>query len=110
PDNWQSIIATLRQQAPEKTIIVEADTVDEAKQALLGMPDIVQLDKFSPDDIVALKAYAQRFSPHCRLSLAGGVTLATIDKFAQTGISLLVTSAPYYAPPADIKVRLGPSD
>ena len=110
PDNWQIIIATLRQQAPEKAIIVEADTVDEAKQALLGMPDIVQLDKFSPDDIVALKAYAQRFSPHCRLSLSGGITLATIDKFAQTGISMLVTSAPYYAPPADIKVRLVPSD
>lgn len=114
PNNWQSMITTLRQQAPEKSIIVEADTPEDAKAVLLGqsngLPDILQLDKFSPQEIVEIKAFGQKQAPNCRLSLAGGINLNTISEFAQTGVPLLVTSAPYYAPPADIKVRLTPTN
>ncbi|HHL2712878.1 TPA: ModD protein [Yersinia enterocolitica] len=110
PNDWQGMIARLRQQAPEKTIIVEADTVDEARLAIRAQPDIVQLDKFAPPDIVALKTFAQAVAPDCRLSAAGGINLKTIDEYARTGVSLYVTSAPYHASPADIKVTLIPTD
>lgn len=109
-DDWQGMVAMLRQQAPEKAIIVEADTVEEAKLAILAQPDIVQLDKFAPPDVIALKTFAATAAPGCRLSVAGGVNLKTIDKYAQTGVSLFVTSAPYHAPPADIKVVLIPTE
>lgn len=110
PDDWQGMIDTLRQQAPEKTIIVEADTIDEARLAVQARPDIVQLDKFSPPDIAALKIFAAAAAPGCRLSAAGGINLETVDEYARTGVALLVTSAPYHAPPADIKVTLIPTD
>ncbi len=110
PDDWQGMVTTLRRQAPEKTIIVEADTVAEARLAIQAQPDIVQLDKFSPPDIVALKTFVKTVAPGCRLSVAGGINLKTIDEYARTGIDLLVTSAPYHAPPADIKVKLTPLD
>jgi molybdenum transport protein len=110
PTDWQDLVATLRQRAPEKAIIVEADTLDEAIAALLAQPDIVQLDKFTLPDVVTLQSFAAEFAPGCRLSLAGGINLNTVEEYAQTGVALLVTSAPYHAPPADIKVKLIPTE
>lgn len=108
PDNWSAAIAALRRDAPEKNIIVEADNPDEAYQALKGCPDVLQLDKFHPDEIRRLIKDAAVLAPHCTLSAAGGLNAETIGDYANTGLKLFVTSAPYYAPPADIKVRLYP--
>lgn len=108
PDNWQQQITQLRRAAPEKQIIVEADNRDEAQQALIAQPDILQLDKFSPEQIAQLQQYAAHVAPRCQLSVAGGITQQNIADYAKTGISLIVTSAPYYAKPTDIKVRLRP--
>ncbi|MCT8250276.1 ModD protein [Proteus vulgaris] len=108
PDNWAQHVKQLRQAAPEKCIVVEADDIGQAREALKAQPDILQLDKFSIEDISLLQQEAPQIAPHCHLSVAGGINLNTIENYAQTGITLMVTSAPYYAPPADIKVRLHP--
>ncbi|HEJ9628175.1 TPA: ModD protein [Proteus mirabilis] len=108
PDNWAQHVKQLRQAAPEKCIVVEADDIEQAREALKAQPDILQLDKFSIEDISQLQQEAPQIAPHCHLSVAGGINLNTIEKYAQTGITLMVTSAPYYAPPTDIKVRLYP--
>lgn len=110
PNNWAQHVKQLRQAAPEKCIVVEADDIEQAREALKAQPDILQLDKFSIEDIAQLQQEMPHIAPHCHLSLAGGINLNTIEKYAQTGINLLVTSAPYYAPPTDIKVRLYPKD
>ncbi|WP_193015550.1 ModD protein [Proteus sp. FME41] len=108
PNNWAQHVKQLRQAAPEKCIVVEADDIEQAREALKAQPDILQLDKFSVEDIAQLQREAPHIAPHCHLSVAGGINLNTIEKYAQTGISLMVTSSPYYAPPTDIKVRLYP--
>ncbi|MEQ5226717.1 ModD protein [Proteus cibi] len=110
PDNWTQHIKQLRQAAPEKCIVVEADDIEQAREALKAQPDILQLDKFSIEEITQLQQEAPEIAPHCHLSIAGGINLNTIENYAQTGITLMVTSAPYYAPPTDIKVRLYPKD
>lgn len=110
PDNWAQHVKQLRQAAPEKCIVVEADDIEQAREALKAQPDILQLDKFSVEDIAQLQQEAPQIAPHCHLSVAGGINLNTIEKYAQTGVTLMVTSAPYYAPPTDIKVRLYPKD
>ena len=38
------------------------------------------------------------------LSVAGGVNKNNVSDYAKLGIRLFITSAPYYAPPEDIKV------
>ncbi|EKS7793078.1 ModD protein [Edwardsiella piscicida] len=108
PDDWRGMVARLRRQAPEKPLIVEADTPQEAAAALAAQPDILQLDKFTPAQIAQIQTQAATLAPRCRLSLAGGINLNSIETIAQTGIGLLITSAPYHAAPADIKVRLMP--
>ncbi|MDN0006947.1 ModD protein [Providencia stuartii] len=106
PDDWHSHIHTLREAAPEKQIIVEADNRQQATLAIEAGADIVQLDKFSPAQIRQLHQQIQTQNHLCRLSAAGGINLQTIEAYAQTGITLFVTSAPYYAPPRDIKVNI----
>lgn len=105
-EDWSGMIAALRRNAPEKTLVVEANTLQDAERALQAAPDILQLDKFAIEAISPLQALAAQIAPSCRLALAGGITLESIEAYAHTGVSLLITSAPYYAPPADIKTQL----
>lgn len=51
PFDWQQHIAQLRHSAPEKKVIVEADSMSETELAIKAKPDIIQLDKFSPQQI-----------------------------------------------------------
>lgn len=106
PNDWLNHVQTLRQAAPEKMIIVEADDVEQATLAIKAQADIVQLDKLPIEQIQQLQALAKQQDQPCRLSIAGGINLKTIEAFAQTGVPLLVTSAPYYAAPRDIKVKI----
>ncbi|WP_218965134.1 hypothetical protein [Snodgrassella alvi] len=102
------MMARLRQAVPEKKVIVEADNVEEALAALKAQADIVQLDKFTPEEFVWVLAQRQMLEPKSLLSAAGGITLLNVADYARAGAELLVTSAPYYAPPTDIKVWLEP--
>ena len=43
------------------------------------------------------------------LAPAGGVTAANAVDYARAGADFLVSSAPYFAPPADVKVVIGPA-
>jgi molybdenum transport protein len=102
-ESWKRIVDKLRTEAPEKKIIVEAETMDEVKAVLPSRPDIIQLDKFSP---AGVREAADLAKGCCLISVAGGVTGDNAAEYAEAGAGLLVTSAPYYAKPADVKVML----
>ncbi|WP_239428434.1 ModD protein [Snodgrassella communis] len=108
PDNWEAMVTRLRRAAPEKKVIVEADNVDEALAALNAQADIVQLDKFTPEQFAWVLRQRQVLAPNSLLSAAGGITLLNVADYVRAGAELLVTSAPYYAQPTDIKVWLEP--
>lgn len=106
--DWFAMINRLRQAAPEKKIVVEVETSDEAMSALVAEPDVLQLEKFTPEQAEDIADRALQVAPDCKLALAGGITLTTLERYLECGITLFITSAPYYARPADIKVRLMP--
>ncbi|EKT53125.1 ModD protein [Providencia sneebia] len=106
PNDWQSHIQQLRTAAPEKQIIVEADNIEQTYLALAAKADIIQLDKFTPQQVHQLQQEIDKHQYSCRLSVAGGINLQTIAEYAKTGVTIFVTSAPYYAPPRDIKVHI----
>ncbi|MCO6506003.1 MAG: ModD protein [Snodgrassella sp.] len=108
PDNWEAMVTRLRRAAPEKKVIVEADNVEEALAALNAQADIVQLDKFTPEQFAWVLRQRQVLAPNSLLSAAGGITLLNVADYVRAGAELLVTSAPYYAQPTDIKVWLEP--
>jgi molybdenum transport protein len=105
-EDWSKIVAALRREAPEKKIVVEADNRDEAMLALAAEPDILQLDKFSPRELAPLAEAAARRGSRCIISAAGGVNKDNAAEYAAAGAGLIVSSAPYYAKPADVKVVL----
>lgn len=109
PFNWTAHVRALRDQAPEKKIVVEADTPEEAIEAMQAEPDIIQLDKFTPEQIASCLNMAQKGSYRGTLIAAGGINLNNVQAYAATGVPVLVTSSPYYAKPADIGVKLTPS-
>ena len=103
PDNWTAIVERLRREAPENKITLEADNFSQFEQMLDAEPDIIQLDKWSLDDVkraLSLVVSGKKIT----LSVAGGVNKNNIADYAKLGIHLFITSAPYYAPPEDIKV------
>lgn len=108
PFDWPTHIATIRRAAPEKLLVVEADTPEEAALAMLAEPDIVQLDKFTPDQVVDCLTQARNQRLRCRFSVCGGIGAHNAAQYAATGVSLLVSSAPYHALPADVQVMMSP--
>ncbi|WP_299012907.1 ModD protein [uncultured Photobacterium sp.] len=108
PDNFEAQISRLRQQAPENKITVEADTLDQVEEILKGEPDIIQLDKFSVDEVSEALALVTDSRKSTILSVAGGINRNNAAEYAKTGVNLFITSAPYYAAPEDIKVIITP--
>ena len=101
-------IEALRRRQPEKRVVVEVGTLDDALAMARAGADVLQLERFAPAQLQALRAALSTLDLHPLLAPAGGVTLANAVDYARAGADFLVSSAPYFAAPADIRVRLGP--
>lgn len=107
PNDFSAMVATLKRNAPENKITVEADSLEEEVPAILAaQPDIIQLDKFSLEEVKQVIEWAQQAQSPCQISVAGGVNKQNVAEYAALGINLFITSAPYYAMPEDIKVLI----
>jgi molybdenum transport protein len=102
-------IASLRHACPERTVVVEVRSIEEALAAARHGADVLQLEKFTTDQVAAVAA---RLPPHATacLAAAGGIGAANARDYARAGARVLVTSAPYTAPPADVAVTLSRAD
>lgn len=93
---------------PEKKIVMEANNFDEALEfARLGA-DILQLEKFPLSKLSDAVQILRTDYPHLTLIATGGISAKNIAEYAGTGVDMIVTSSPYSAQPADIKVRIEP--
>lgn len=102
-------LARLRAHSPERRVAVEAEGVAEAIAFARAGAEIVQVDKASPGEIGEIAAALAAMTPRPLLAAAGGITPANAGAYAAAGADILVTSAPYYAPPRDVKVRIFPA-
>ncbi len=101
-----SALARLKIACPERKIVVEVDSVEDAVSAARAGADVVQLEKLPPETVAAIVARLADAAPHAKVAAAGGVKPANAADYARAGAHILVTSAPYFAPPADIKVSV----
>jgi len=107
--DWPSVVAILRAATPEKKIVVEVGDADDALMAARLGVDVLQLERFSPDALRALRTRLDAEGLRPLLAPAGGVTLANAVAYAEAGADMLVSSSPYFAPPADVKVLVEPA-
>ncbi len=99
-------IRRLKRSCPEKKVVVEVTSQDEADFAAQAGADVIQLEKFSPANTAAT---VRRLGGHgILIAAAGGVNAANAAAYAEAGAAILVTSAPYSAPPVDVKVTIAP--
>ena len=97
-------ILRLQRVEPEKKIVVEVADVAEALLWARAGADVLQLEKFTPEQLAACRGLVDAEFACVKLAATGGVHADNAAAYVAAGADLLVTSAPYYAPPRDVKV------
>lgn len=103
-------IARLRASAPERKVAAEASNAERAIALARAGADIVQVDKLAPEALADIVQAFATMTPRPLLAAAGGIHTGNAARYAASGADLLVTSAPYYAPPRDVKVTISRAD
>ncbi|MDH3681463.1 MAG: carboxylating nicotinate-nucleotide diphosphorylase [Acidimicrobiia bacterium] len=91
-------VAEARRRWPGRTVHVEADTEALMVEALDAGADIILLDNFTPDELVELVAAVAAWEGRTGrsrplLEASGGITLDTLDGYADTGVDLVSSGA-----------------
>ena len=92
----------LKHKAVEKKWVVECDSIDRAKKLIEIGVDVIQLDKV--DIEVTEKIVDLAHKKNIKVLSAGGINKENIIDYAKTGVDGIVTTAPYFAKGADVKV------
>ncbi|MFT3956392.1 MAG: ModD protein [Piscinibacter sp.] len=106
PESAGAAVARLAASQPEKRVVVEVGSEDEAVAMARAGAHVIQLERFAPAALAALRERLRREGLHVLLAPAGGVTRDNALAYARAGADLLVSSAPYFAPPADVQVSI----
>ncbi len=105
-EDWPGLAARLGERAPEKRLGVEVSSVAEAKAAIAAGFDTIQLEKFPLEAVAEVAAHARRLGSRALIAAAGGVNASNAAAYVRAGARLIVTSAPYAAPPRDVSVTV----
>ena len=99
-------MARLHRAQPEKKIAVEVADVAEALLWAQAGADVLQLEKFTPEAVVACRLALANIQLPARplLAAAGGVSASNAAAYVAAGADFLVTSSPYWSPPRDVQV------
>lgn len=109
-DAFLGTVGDLRAQAPEKKVMVEAETGDEALRiARAGVP-VIQIDKMPIPELGRVVKRIREINPAAKVSAAGGINETNVAEYAATGVDIIVLSAVYSGKPADIGVRIIPKE
>ena len=100
----EAILQSLLLRAPEQRRVVEVHDLTDAKRWARAGAEVLQMDKFTPEQVRACADFCAELGLPVVLAAAGGVTLANACDYVAAGAKLLVTSAPYHAKPMDVQV------
>jgi molybdenum transport protein len=83
---------------------VEVTSVEQALALARAGAEALQLERFSVAAVAQCRVELDALDLHPLLLAAGGVTEANAAEYARAGADVLVSSAPYQAPPVDVQV------
>ncbi len=98
-------IARLQTRQPEKKIVVEVASEDEALTWARSGSDVLQLEKFTPAALSACRMRLAAEGLFPVLVAAGGVRVDNAADYVAAGAAMIATSAPYSAAPRDVQVQ-----
>ncbi len=102
----ENALLHVKRQSPEKPLVLEVHSLQEAQKfARMGV-DILQLEKFPLETLHESVQKLRAEFLHVKLIATGGIRLDNVRQYAASGADIIVTSAPYSAPSADVKVHI----
>ncbi|MBA2124941.1 ModD protein [Hyphomicrobium methylovorum] len=104
-----ALVERLRRAAPEQKLIIEVTSLDEARAAREAGFDVIQIDKLKPEAVAQIVSAIGAGTPRPMISATGGINVGNAGAYAKTGVDMLVTSAPYFGRPCDVKVDIRPA-
>jgi molybdenum transport protein len=105
-DEFYKNFEKLKHKSIEKKWVVEAKNLDHAKKLIEIDVDILQLDKIDP--LTTSKIVELAHKKNIKVIAAGGINIDNVENYAKTGVDSIVTTAPYFAKGADVKVVVEP--
>ena len=90
---------------PEKKLMAEANSLDEAIEFARAGVAVVQCERFAPEELAGCIPIMRGLNPDIKISAAGGINADNAAEYAATGVDILVTSWPYFGKPEDIKMK-----
>lgn len=93
-------VRTARKSAPGVIIEIEVDRLDQLRQVLPAIPDIVLLDNMPPDQLRDCVSLRDKLAPGVLLEASGGVNLDTVREIALTGVDRISVGALTHSAPA----------
>jgi nicotinate-nucleotide pyrophosphorylase (carboxylating) len=97
PNPIAAAVARARAAAPELLVEVEADTLEQARQAVEAGADIILLDNFKPPQ---LHEAVHLIAGRAKTEASGGVNLTTVRAIAETGVDFISVGALTHSAPA----------
>lgn len=70
-------------------IEIEAETFENAKEAMKAGADIVMCDNMTPEQIKEIVAFRDANYPYILLEASGNISLETIESYAKTGVDAI---------------------
>lgn len=92
-------IEAVRSRFPDVAIQVEADTFDQAVEAVEAGADFLLLDNMTPADLEHVVTEVRERAPHVELEATGNVTLERARAIALTGVDYLSVGALTHSSP-----------
>jgi nicotinate-nucleotide pyrophosphorylase (carboxylating) len=104
------VVALLAREKPGVPVGIEAVDLDELRAALVPGVEVVLLDNFAPDRVaeaVRVRDAAFPTGGGPQLEASGGVTLANVRAFAETGVERISVGALTHSAPAlDVSMKV----
>ena len=90
PNAIAAAVERARARFPQLKVEVEADTLEQVRQAVAARADIILLDNMTP---AQLRAAVTLVNGAAQTEASGGVTLATVRALAETGVDFISVGA-----------------
>lgn len=103
-------LKSVRNRERERRLTVEVTSIEQALALARAGAEALQLERFSVAAVAECRAALDALDLHPLLLAAGGVTEANAADYARVGADVLVSSAPYQAPPVDVQVLVRKHD
>jgi nicotinate-nucleotide pyrophosphorylase (carboxylating) len=99
-----AVVAALRGATPGMRVQVEVESLEDAENACQAGADFLLLDNQTPDQV---RAIVRHLGDRATLEASGGITLANLKQYAETGVHRIsLGTLTHSAPASDVALEL----